>query len=101
MGAPHLAAVVNPDTQALNGPPNEPYFPAAAAEPPVDLITYPPHYTVGGIDTYDFIRVKKLSYTCGQIIKYIVRAGHKGSQIDDLRKAQWYLKRELERLADE
>jgi len=31
-------------------------------------------------------------------VKYISRAGKKGSKLEDLRKAQWYLNYEIERL---
>lgn len=57
-----------------------------------DLINHPPHYTKGGIDTFDFIKAKGLSYTEGNVIKYITRSRHKGNLLDDLKKAEWYLK---------
>ena len=60
-----------------------------------DLINHPPHYTTGGIETIDFIEAKKLGYNLGNVIKYITRADHKGSRIEDLRKAKWYLEREI------
>jgi hypothetical protein len=31
-------------------------------------------------------------------VKYIARAGKKGGMIEDLKKARWYLDREIERL---
>lgn len=61
----------------------------------VDLINSPPHYTTGGIETIDFIEAKKLNYNLGNVLKYITRADHKGSRIEDLRKAKWYLEREI------
>lgn len=60
-----------------------------------DLINHPPHYTQGGVETIDFIEAKKLGYNLGNVIKYITRADHKGSRIEDLRKAKWYLEREI------
>lgn len=57
-----------------------------------DLINHPPHYTQGGIDTFDFIKAKGLSYAEGNVIKYITRSRHKGKRLDDLKKAEWYLK---------
>lgn len=60
-----------------------------------DLINHPPHYTAGGVETIDFIEAKKLGYNLGNVIKYITRADHKGSRIEDLRKAKWYLEREI------
>jgi hypothetical protein len=60
-----------------------------------DLVNQPPHYTAGGIETIDFIEAKKLNYNLGNVIKYLTRADHKGSKLEDLRKAQWYLSREI------
>jgi len=60
-----------------------------------DLVNQPPHYTAGGIETIDFIEAKKLNYNLGNVIKYLTRADHKGSKLEDLRKAQWYLTREI------
>lgn len=61
----------------------------------VDLVNNPPHYTVGGVETIDFIEAKKLNYNLGNAVKYITRADHKGNRIEDLRKAKWYLEREI------
>lgn len=55
----------------------------------------PEHYKIGGIETIDFIEAKNLNYNLGNAVKYISRAGHKGSRVDDLKKAVWYLQREL------
>jgi hypothetical protein len=60
-----------------------------------DLVNNPPHYTTGGIETIDFIEAKGLGYNLGNVIKYITRADHKGNRIEDLRKAKWYLEREI------
>jgi hypothetical protein len=29
------------------------------------------------------------------VVKYLTRADHKGNKLEDLRKAQWYLTREI------
>jgi hypothetical protein len=63
-----------------------------------DLVNQPPHYTAGGIETIDFIEAKKLNYNLGNVIKYLTRADHKGNKLEDLRKAQWYLTREINSL---
>jgi len=60
-----------------------------------DLVNNPPHYTTGGIETIDFIEAKSLNYNLGNVVKYITRADHKGNRIEDLRKAKWYLEREI------
>jgi hypothetical protein len=69
------------------------YLPKVSATP--DSINHPAHYTAGGIETIDFIEAKKLNYNLGNVIKYLTRADHKGSKLEDLRKAQWYLTREI------
>jgi hypothetical protein len=64
-----------------------------------DAVNHPPHYTDGGVEVIDFIEAKRLGYHLGNVVKYICRAGKKGtnSGMEDLRKAQWYLKRAIER----
>jgi hypothetical protein len=63
-----------------------------------DPVDHPAHYKVGGIETIDFIEAKKLGYNIGNVIKYLTRADHKGNKLEDLRKAQWYLTREISML---
>jgi hypothetical protein len=64
----------------------------------VDTVNHPPHYKAGGIETIDFIEAKSLNYNLGNVVKYITRADHKGNKLEDLRKAQWYLNREVSNL---
>ena len=65
-----------------------------------DNVNHPSHYTTGKIEVIDFIEDKELNYHRGNAIKYIVRAGKKDpdKEIEDLQKAVWYLKREIDRL---
>lgn len=60
-----------------------------------DLINKPPHYTYGAIEAIDAIESWKLGFHLGNVVKYIVRAAHKGSMLDDLRKARWYIDRAI------
>ena len=60
-----------------------------------DTINHPAHYCDGGIETIDFIEAKKLNYRLGNAVKYISRAGKKGDAAEDIKKAIWYLNREL------
>jgi hypothetical protein len=60
-----------------------------------DAVNSPDHYTSGGIETIDFIDAKGLNYNLGNVVKYVSRADKKGKQVEDLRKAQWYLMREI------
>lgn len=61
-----------------------------------DNVNSPAHYKDGGIETIDFIEAKRLGYSLGNVIKYVSRAGKKGDRLEDLKKAQWYLAREIE-----
>jgi Protein of unknwon function (DUF3310) len=63
-----------------------------------DMVNHPPHYKQGGIETIDFIEAKALGYNLGNVVKYITRADHKGNKLEDLKKAQWYLNRAIEKL---
>jgi hypothetical protein len=67
-------------------------------EPKVDTVNHPPHYKTGGIETIDFIEAKELGYHLGNVIKYVSRAKHKGAELEDLKKAQWYLERAIMKL---
>ena len=64
-----------------------------------DNVNHPPHYTVGGIETIDFIEAKSLGYNLGNVIKYVTRADYKGNKLEDLKKALWYLNREVSKLS--
>lgn len=68
-------------------------------EKPADAVNNPAHYTDGGIETIDYIEAKGLGYHLGNAVKYISRAGKKGTNqgLEDLRKAQWYLARAIEK----
>jgi len=63
--------------------------------PTPDMVNHPAHYKTGGIETIDFIEAKKLNYHLGNVVKYITRADHKGDRLENLKKAQWYLEREI------
>jgi hypothetical protein len=64
---------------------------------PDKAVNHPQHY--GGSDNiYEAIKVIEawdLGFNLGNVVKYISRAGKKGSRLEDLRKAQWYLNREI------
>ena len=67
---------------------------------PDDPVTHPSHYTDGKIETIHFIEDKKLNFSRGSAIKYIVRAGKKDptKEVEDLKKAIQYLTFEIDRL---
>ncbi|RYG36361.1 DUF3310 domain-containing protein [bacterium] len=58
----------------------------------------PSHYNRFSIEPIAVIENWGLSFCFGNAVKYIARAPHKGTQLQDLRKARWYLNRELERM---
>lgn len=60
-----------------------------------DMINRPPHYTKGGIEVIDFIESKGLGYNLGNVVKYVSRVDDKDDPLENLRKAEWYLKREI------
>ena len=69
-------------------------------QPPEDAVNHPLHYTSGKIETIDFIEDQSLNFHRGNAVKYIVRAGKKDpeKEIEDLKKAAWYINREIARL---
>lgn len=67
---------------------------------PPSKIDHPAHY--GGDTVYEAIKVIEawgLNFSLGSAVKYICRAGKKENEpdLDDLKKAAWYLNREIER----
>lgn len=58
------------------------------------------HYDNGkDYDLIDVISDYNLNFNRGNIIKYVARAGKKENELQDLRKALDYLKREIEILS--
>ena len=61
----------------------------------LDMVNHPPHYTThpSGVEQ---IQVSQfMSFCLGNVIKYIFRADLKNNAIEDLKKAQFYLDREI------
>lgn len=71
--------------------------PAPAAPPKDDPIDHPAHYTAGGVEVIDAIEAWELGFRLANVVKYVARADRKGSALDDLRKARWYLDREIQK----
>ena len=67
----------------------------------IDNVNSPPHYNKSGIECIDAIRAATDSgfeyYLQGVIIKYLWRYRYKGKPVEDLRKAEWYLQKLIER----
>jgi hypothetical protein len=64
-----------------------------------DNVNSPAHYVTGGIETIDYIEAKSLNYNLGNVVKYVSRSDYKGKKLEDLKKAQWYLNREISNLS--
>jgi len=62
----------------------------------IDMVNSPKHYTFGTIEVITVIDDWQLGFYEGQVIKYVGRAKHKGNELQDLKKAQWYLNRLIE-----
>ena len=64
-----------------------------------DPVNHPPHYT-GHPSGVECIQITEhYNFNVGNAIKYLWRAGLKTqSPIEDLRKAAWYINREIQRL---
>lgn len=60
-----------------------------------DPIHFPRHYTRGRLQPLEVIEDWRLGFNLGNVVKYIARHEHKGSALDDLRKARFYLDREI------
>ena len=70
--------------------------PEKPKEPVHDPVNHPSRYTSGGIETIDFIEAKGLGFNLGNVVKYVTRAGKKDDRLEDLKKASWYLDREIQ-----
>lgn len=70
------------------------YYEAPIAAPP-DNVNHPRHYTShpSGVECIQI--TEHMSFNLGNAIKYLWRADEKGAPLDDLRKAAWYINREI------
>lgn len=60
------------------------------------MVNHPDHYKGHNIEVIDIIEDFDLGFSLGNIIKYVLRADSKGNDVQDLEKALWYLRRELD-----
>ena len=67
-----------------------------------EMINHPAHYNKGKFEAIEVIEDWKLGFNLGNTVKYISRAGHKDKSktVEDLKKALWYLEREINKLED-
>ena len=67
-----------------------------------DPVDKPSHYAEGRkYEPIDVIEDWELGMHLGNATKYISRAGRKGDELEDLKKARWYIDRRISLLEDE
>jgi hypothetical protein len=59
-------------------------------------MTTPTHYKQK-VQPIDLIEAFDLNFNLGNVVKYVSRAGRKGDALEDLEKAFYYLKREMQK----
>ena len=66
----------------------------------MEQIDHPDYYGKNGYEAIDYIDAHNLNFNLGNVIKYVTRAGHKSDEdtLTALKKACWYLTREIGRL---
>ncbi len=62
-----------------------------------DAVNHPKHYNVHPSGVECITIVEHLTFNVGNAIKYLWRAGLKGASLEDLKKARWYIDREIQR----
>ena len=66
-----------------------------------DKVNSPAHYNKGGIEVIDVIETyTKTDFRLANVLKYVCRCEYKGNKLEDLKKAQWYLNRVVDELAE-
>lgn len=60
------------------------------------MVNHPPHYDFGTYETIEVIEAWDLPYHLGNVVKYVSRSKRKGKELEDLRKASWYLNRYID-----
>jgi len=63
-------------------------------------VNHPDHYQGAVTEVIDVIEDFDLNFNLGNAVKYILRSGKKETFLTDLKKAIWYLEREIERVCD-
>lgn len=65
-----------------------------------DAVNNPRHYNSHPSGVECITVAEHFNFCLGNALKYIWRAGEKGDKIEDLKKARWYLDREIGRLTN-
>lgn len=67
------------------------------AKPVHDAVNHPKHYTSHASGVECITITEHFGFNLGNVIKYLWRAEEKGAPIEDLKKAAWYLNREIQK----
>lgn len=51
----------------------------------------PDHYKQGAIPVEPIVVCSRMSFCLGNFVKYVCRAPYKGTELEDLKKALWYI----------
>ena len=62
-----------------------------------DPVNHPRHYRANPSGVECIVVVEHMSFNVGNAMKYLWRADEKGNALEDLKKAAWYVQREIER----
>lgn len=62
-----------------------------------DAVDHPPHYTAHPSGVECITVTEHMGFNLGNAVKYIWRADEKGNAVEDLKKAEWYIRREIDR----
>ena len=62
-----------------------------------DIVNHPPHYTMhaSGVECIEI--TEYMSFNIGNAFKHVWRSGLKKNTVEDLKKAAWYITREIDR----
>jgi len=61
-------------------------------------VNHPKHYTSHPSGVECIVVTEHMNFCIGNAIKYLWRAGLKADELEDLKKARWYIDREIQRL---
>lgn len=62
-----------------------------------EAVNHPPHYNAHPSGVECITIVEHMGFNVGNAVKYLWRADEKGNALEDLKKAAWYVQREIER----
>ncbi len=75
------------------------FFAEGVAPKKHEAVNHPSHYTTGKYEVIDVLEDWQLGFCEGNVVKYVARAKHKGKELEDLKKARFYLNYHIAALA--